>query len=231
MAKIDRLNSKKYFYESVAPHLPDRNLLQNPRLIAITVDALACFIPSKRAIVPKRLKLLLSKHNIAEEAFSETVNFIVGKEKLDHEGIKLIQFLEQEAITYVGDWQEANKAKWSGDKDLLEILRQSSPKGTPNTCCYNCGKVLERHGGIRKNPHFCTRQENRECYYSMKQFKKQKEFEWQCINRICPRCKKVLTLSIDLKQNHYYGKDFYCDRKSYDAIRKSKQRDNKFLQS
>lgn len=242
---MNRVNSKKYFYESVKYCLPNKDLLKNPKLIDLVVNALACFILQEKDSVPKKLKTHLLKLNIEEDVFQEIVGFVAGKEKVDKEGIKLVKFLEQEAIHYVTDWLEAIRSgsRWeskdSEEEDLLSNLRRKSLKGIPSTCCYSCGKVLKRYSTIKDNSHYCSKRENPFCFNQRKQLEKKEQEEWSFIrsNQRCAHCGIPVRYSLDPEQNSIHNGLFFCppnklkdkNKDCYEAYRKNQQRINNYI--
>lgn len=271
------INSKKFFYKVLLEYpvnlsrlsngidqvhpsfLPNKDLLKNPKLIDLTVEALACLIPKSKVLMPKKLQAKLSKINFVEEVFQEIIDYVKGKGTLDLEGIKLVKFLEQEAITYVGNWIDARKtsANWIQkediDEDLLSNLRNKSLKGVSNTCCYYCGRVLERHSSIKtnvsytkidsreiqlmsltaSNAHFCSKRENPECFKKRKKIDKQEKDEWKFIlsNQKCLKCGRIINASINLKENYFYRDKQFCSRNCYDNYRQKQSRINKALKT
>lgn len=239
------VNSKKYFYESVENSLPNKHLLKNPKLIDIAVDALACFVPQGNGTIPKKLEAHLLKQNVEKEAFQEIVDFVAEKESVDEEGIQLIKFLEQEVIRYIADWFEALKSgyKWelkdSEGEDHLSNLRRRSLIGKSNTCCYSCGKVLERHSTTRSNSHSCSKRENISCFNQRKKLEKKEQKEWNFVmsKQKCAHCGSSINLSLDKKQNSVHDGLYFCppnkfktNKKScYEAYRKKQLRISQYL--
>lgn len=201
---------------------------------------------------PKKLNGLLYKEefNAMKRRYCQVIlNIIAGKNKLDDGSMELLKLIEQGFIKYalfyidsvkIEQDEYIDKYKTISDENrvrenerlLFSLRRSQYLKGKPNTCCYNCGKVLCRNGGIKKNPHYCVRSENSECFEEQKRKQKQKkiqnDFEWECIKqgkildlptcwllangidldkRECPFCERQLIFSMRSKMTLLTTKD------------------------
>ncbi len=229
---MNKINLKKYYIESLHAVLPEQYLVRNTKLIKLASAVLSCYVTKQQ--IPGKLQAQLSKSNLSKMAFSELCDFLKDKKELDKNGISYVRFIEQEVIGIACYYIETieyfkPEEKFDIDEQLLSSLRLSNPKNILNTCCYNCGKVICRKDTDRefsqKNPHFCTKRENLDCFNTRQKLVQRNEFEWKCINRNCPHCEKSLTLSINMTKNSYHIGDFFCSDKGYMAYRKRIQRE------
>lgn len=258
-----RVNSKKFFYESITGKnpsnisllrnipsaIPNKNLLKNPKLVDIVIDVLAYSIPTPKSTLdtPDKLgeyydsqaeRLIEKKHritfrylNLQHEVYSEIVSLVSKRKILNFDEIQMVKFLENEAIE-IGLSQLLKD--YSGEATTLTILRKKSPKGLLNTCCYNCGKVLERHRVVKQNPHYCTKKENPICFYERLKADKQEAEEWRIIlnKPHCAHCGNELVFYADPELNNLHKGLYFCPPNKYrknlkncwEAYRKNKQR-------
>ena len=156
--KINRLDSKKYFIESVLSALP-----KEYRNKAIVKKSLL-ILQSIYAPGNNEKPFVFKKYDLAKNAWNELMILLRGKERLSVNEIAYVKFIEQEIFNI-------SLGKGYGKDERLQDYRQSSSKGIANTCCYLCGKTLERHTA-EKNLHFCSAKENPTCYKNRRNFLK-----------------------------------------------------------
>lgn len=226
-----RKSSKKYFRETVLAVLPKVYYSRNPKLIDDAISILTCYIPKKSSL-PLKLESSLAKYDLQKVTYQELVEFLRDKDHLTQDGIKFVKFLEQEILRYAVQEYKTDEL-YNKTEENLSDLRSSSPKGVKNTCCYSCGKVLERHDAdpevFQKNPHFCTKRENQTCFMERGKQERKEDKEWQFILRgqQCTKCKVSITFSLDPAKNHIYKGQVFCSNRCWEAYRKSFQRQNK----
>lgn len=244
---MTRKNSRKYFEDGMLAMLPRHLFNRNNRLVKNAVSILKDYIPLENYI-PSKIKITYSsnKFNLAHDAWNELVDFLKGKERLNGEEIRSVKFIEQEILRFASYRLEQVKQlykrsiKYDGEENILSDFRQRSPKGVSNTCCYSCGKVLERHSDVeisKENPHYCTRKENTVCYRNRRSFEAKQNKEWShFINKktgaykkpYCPKCGKLITYSLDTKtKNNFFHKGLPICEEHFESYRKSMLRNQK----
>jgi endogenous inhibitor of DNA gyrase (YacG/DUF329 family) len=113
---VARVNSKKYFYDTVKGVLPDKCLLQNPKLVDIIVDTLAYSIPTPKSsldtpekledyydtqseiLIEKKYGLNYTYQSLQKDAYQEIINLVKNKVILTSMELKMVKFLESEVI-------------------------------------------------------------------------------------------------------------------------------------
>jgi len=238
-----RRNSKKYFRESILLALPKKYASRNPQLIDRAIEVLACRIP-RYSEFPKKLKSYLENHNLSKMAFEELKDFLKGRIQLNGDEIRYVKFIEQEIIGYCCYQAglmvySSSKSKYDEEEELLSSLRTTTPKGVVNTCCYFCGKTLERRNAeseyFQRNPHRCSKRENLDCFSKKEKLVKQNEFEWSLIRnertakinrQVCARskCSKPIIYSLDKNKNHIHNELSFCSERCWETYRKGLQR-------
>jgi|GEM_PF-2802257 hypothetical protein len=236
-----RKNSKKYFRESISSTLPTESVALNNSLIKKAVKTLESFIPNNSRTITN-----YKRYNLSKAAYSELINFLKDKQQLNKEEIRYVKFIEQEILNIVVYKIEQINQKYTNskiyDKDEtgLSDFRQNSCKGVSNTCCYLCGKVLERHDAdpeiYKKNPHYCTKRENGVCFKDREIQERQESEEWEVVlhKPKCAHCDKELKFYVNSELNNKHNGLYFCPKNKYrtknkdcwGAYRKSKSREN-----
>jgi len=232
--KINKLDSKKYFVESILSALPQK--YRNRPLVNKTLKVLKSYIPNKHYSVTT-----FKKYDLPKTAWRELINLLNEREILDDEEIRYVKFIEQEVLRFASFRIEQLKqsyktiSKLDEGETILQDFRQNSPRGVVNTCCYLCGRVLERHPS-RKNPHYCTKEESPICFKNRKKSEAKEEREWNLLfkanNKLrkpyCAKCGKLVTFSLN-KRNHFYKRLVFCSQKHKETYRKNTFRSQKKL--
>lgn len=232
--KIARINSIKYFRESIFPQILKEPTKINHSLVKKTVKILErCILGKSNGVNTYK------KYDLTQKAWNELVKLLKGKEKLDREGVACVKFIEQEIFRLASHEFEKIKYSYQGyaeyDKGeyLLQDFRLRSHKGVANTCCYLCGKILERHAP-NKSLHYCTRTENPTCYKNRINLESKQKREWKLLTfkdgafkkPYCAKCKKLITYSLEAK-NYFYNELPFCCQKHMETYRKSEFRKQK----
>jgi len=220
--KINKLDSKKYFVESVLSALPQE--YRNKTIVKKTLLILqSIFAPGKN-----EKPFTFNRYNLARNAWNELMITLKGKGKLGVNDVAYIKFIEQEIFNI-------SLGKEYGEDERLKDYRQQSPNGIANTCCYLCGKTLERHTA-KKNLHYCSAKENPTCYKNRKSLDIKENRSWKfLINKkgvfrkpYCAMCNKLVTFSMD-KKNYFYKRLVFCDQKHMETYRKRELRNQNKL--
>lgn len=228
--KINRLDSKKFFVESVLSALPKE--YRNKAIVKKTLLILqSIFAPGKNEKTPA-----FKKYNLTQKAWEELAATLKGKERLNANETAYVKFIEQEIFRYACykiktmDYSKYDGAYDEGE-ELLSSLRAGSTKGVDNTCCYLCRAVLERRNADeefnQKHPHYCTRIENLNCYYKRKtlETKQNKEIglfidkAHKLKKPYCVECGKLVTYFLQ-KRNYFYKGLPFCHQKHKEVYRK-----------
>lgn len=220
--KIKKIDSKKYFAESILSALPKeyrgRSIVKKAILILQSIYA-----PN---INEKPFSF--KKYDLAKDAWNELKILLKGKETLTTNEIAYVKFIEQEIFNI-------SFGKGYGIDERLQDFRISSSKGIANTCCYLCGKTLERHTA-KKNLHFCSAKENPTCYKNRKNLKTKEDKSWKFLfnkkgvfrKPYCATCNKLVTFSLDSK-NYFYKGLVFCSEIHKERYRKREWRNQNTL--
>lgn len=222
--KVATIDSKKYFRESVLMSIPVQFRDRNKKLINKTLTTLA------NKYVGKTNTELNEKYDIGKEAWKELTGFLIGKVNLTSEEIKYVKFLEQESI-------RLSAGEQTGGEEKLLDFRESSTQGIANTCCYQCGQLLERYTA-KKNLHYCTKKENLGCYNKQINIFRKKQKEWKLFKfkdgafkkPVCAKCGKLITYSLN-DSEYTYNELPFCSKKHMESYRKNYNRKSKTIDS
>ena len=213
--KINKLDSKKYFVESVLSGLPKE--YRNKPLVKKALVILKSKIP------PNKTPFVIKKRDLAPSAWKELTTFLKDKKKLDSNQMAYVKFIEQEILNI------ACGSELGGEEKLLDC-RQSSPVGVVNSCCYLCGSLLERHSS-KINLHYCSQKENLICYKKHIATTKKQQVEWKLFTFIdgafkkpyCAECHKLIVYSIG-GEKFLYDELPFCNKKHMERYRKREHR-------
>lgn len=215
--KINKLDSKKYFVESVLSALPKEH--RNKAIVKKTLLILqSIFAPGNN-----EKPFVFNKYNLAKNAWNELMVTLKGKERLSANEIAYVKFIEQEIFNIACGSEP-------GEEEKLLDYRQSSPIGITNTCCYLCGSLLERHSS-KRNLHYCSQKENLICYKKHKATAKKQQVEWKLFTFVdgafkkpyCAECHKLIVYSIG-GEKFLYDELPFCNKKHMERYRKREQR-------
>lgn len=222
--KINKLDSKKYFVESVLSALP-----REYRSKVIVKKALL-ILQSIYTPGSNKKTFAFKKYDLAKNAWSELITTIKGKERLNADEIAYVKFIEQEIfnISFGSEY---------GKEERLLDYRQPSKIGVANTCCYLCGKTLERHTA-KKSLHFCSAKENPICYKNRKNLNIKEDKSWRFLYNkkgvfrkpYCAMCNKLITFFLDEK-NYFYKGLVFCSQKHMERYRKRELRNQNKLRN
>lgn len=232
--KIRRTETKKYFIESILSALPQK--YRDRPLVNKTLKVLKSYIPNNRYSV-----FTFQKYDLSKTAWNELITLLRGKKILNNEEVRYVKFIEQEVLRFASfrieqlkqSYEKINKL--DENETILQDLRQNSPKEVVNTCCYLCGRVLERHLS-RKNPHYCTKEENLICFKNRKESETKEKREWNLFFKAnnelrkpyCAKCGKLVTFSLN-ERGYFYKGLVFCSQKHMETYRKNAFRIQKKL--
>ncbi|NMB81058.1 MAG: hypothetical protein GYA14_04515 [Ignavibacteria bacterium] len=222
--KIKRIDSKKYFVESILSALP-----KEYRSKVIIKKALL-ILQSIYAPTSNEKPFVFKKYDLSKNAWNELMILLKDKERLNANEIAYLKFIEQEIFNI-------SLGKGYGKDERLQDFRISSSKGIANTCCYLCGKTLERHTA-KKSLHFCSAKENPICYKNRKNLNIKEDKSWRFLYNKkgvfrkphCAMCNKLITFFLDEK-NHFYKGLVFCSQKHMERYRKRELRNQNKLRN
>lgn len=220
--KINKLDSKKYFVENILSALPKKYRSK------VIVKKALLILQNIYAPGNNEKPFVFKKYDLAKNAWNELATLLKGKERLSASEIVYIKFIEQEIFNI-------SLGKEYGTDERLQDYRQSSPNGIANTCCYLCGKTLERHTA-KKSLHFCSAKENPICYKNRENLNIKKDKSWRFLfnkkgifrKPNCATCNKLVTFSLDNK-NYFYKGLVFCSQKHMERYRKRELRNQNKL--
>lgn len=216
--KINKLDSKKYFVESVLSALP-----REYRSKVIVKKALL-ILQSIYAPGNHKKTFAFKKYDLAKNAWSELNATLKGKQRLNANEIAYVKFIEQEIFNI-------SLGSECGKEERLLDYRQPSKIGIANTCCYLCGKTLERHTA-RKSLHFCSAKENPICYENRKTSDIEEKKLWSFFTfkdgafkkPYCAECHKLIVYSLG-GEKYLYDELPFCNSRHMERYRKRKRRE------
>lgn len=252
--------SKKYFLETARTLAPDKRILLNQRLARIALDVMAYFVPKNNgldydtqaeALIERKYHIPNDYLHLQKEAYDEILRIVANKIQLTPQEANTVKFLEQEVIGLaiphlLKDYSESSEGIEEHKKPSLDVedkiitsniktlwwFRAKSPKGTSNTCCYNCHKIFERHG-TKKNSLYCTISENPDCCYARKEVSVRQKEEWAFIEsgQKCTHCGRAVSYSLNRAENNSHNSKWFClsndnrrPKDCYQAYRKAEYR-------
>lgn len=153
--------------------------------------------------------------DVEQEVFGEIKTLVKGKEYVSEIEIEVIRFLELEGIER-GLKDLYLDLGWKEQYRSLRKLRHLGGEGF-NTACYACRKTLHRLDSL----HYCKQVENRSCYETRQQVKRNLESEVTYVKSAqkCMKCGRGSNYSHTHKINDVVC--YFCSNRCYQAYRKT----------